>query len=391
MKRIVSLILILVIICLSISPALAAEEDEEEVYSVNESVMAYYIWLLLSSWGISINTGTPAQYNQTIEDKIIDWVMEYLETLPSAYTISTWIAPWQASMDYWGNFQGNASMLEDVEDFGEWLINFLALTDDDTVTINPIETLNGIQLFKFNEYYLCDSVGGEITMIYMETSTMWGESVPRYWFVAYNTDNNTYQIVFLNSVSGSKSLQSAYYNASAVRVDYQSQSVYINSGPVAGGYYYSSYGSWTPKGIPEGANYYSGTWTEFQAWMQNASIIVSGDLDIITSEIELPTDNPSYTPGDSITIVDNEPGYSVINFPDNLKVSNLPAIISEGAVPDPQFSGVFAPVSALISAMVPAITIVQGIAFELPDIMITFFLAMCGCLIFFGFVRKMME
>lgn len=391
MKRIISLVLIMVIICLSISPALADEGEEPVSYPVNESVMAYYIWLMLSSWGITIGTTSPATYNPTVEEKIIDWVMQYLAELPSAYTISTWIAPWQASMDYWGNFQGNSSMLEDVEDFGEWLVDFLSLTDDEVHIVDPVVSLDGITLYDYGTNYQCISVNGNPYYVYMWINARNGSPLPIHWFVSYNTDTEDY---YINHISYSETaflFQFKIYDGSGVELSAGGGTV-RTYGPNAHGYSASLNNAITAIGaIPSGCVYYSGDQDEIAAWWQNAQITTIGDLKVLTSTIVLPSDDPAYTPGDSITIIDDQPEYQVINFPDNLKVSNLPAIISEGTVPDPQFAGVFAPVSALISAMVPAITIVQGIAFELPDIMITFFLAMCGCLIFFGFVRKMME
>ena len=97
---------LLIFSCLA--PALATDTPpaplDEGTNAVEEALITYYIWLCMRAWGIEVTYGDVDGYCQEISDQMMNWIFEYLEDTPSIYSINTWIAPWQANLDYWVNY-----------------------------------------------------------------------------------------------------------------------------------------------------------------------------------------------------------------------------------------------------------------------------------------------
>lgn len=364
-------------------------EDYLSQVEMNNKTMARFIWLLLNSWGIRITYQELEEYNEYVEQHIIEWVIEYLISLPSSYTIDQWIAPWQVGYDYWGNFRGNANMLEDVQEFADWLVDRLSLEDNSTKVINPVMSLGAYNLYELNTWYYADRGNSPPAYIYIQSGMNNGTS-PDYYFVWRDTRDNSYNLVFLKNLSWAGQL--------AVRLTNDIQD--IDTQTVG---YRTSTQSWASQSVapwwiwvvnfnnyyPFGATYFSGDNVEFGSFMRNATVTYEGDVKVITGSIVLPPDNPTYTPGDGITIIDGEPTYEEITF--SGEITNLPAIVSTGEIDNPEIDQIYTNIPALVEEAGSSMEIFRQIIFRLPDGVLIALYAMLSAGVIFGFLRLMRE
>ena len=116
-----------------------------------------------------------------------------------------------------------------------------------------------------------------------------------------------------------------------------------------------------------------------------------GNSKFVTSTINLPTTDPAYTPGDSLTIVDGHPQYSVIDWSGEVTVSNLPAIVSTGRIKDVGLIDAFRPISSLVSAYNDTMHLIVTISYELPVEIWLLAFAIIGGTILFGVLKIMRE
>lgn len=159
LKSSLCIIMVMAVLCLSMT--VYADDPEpsptpipqDPISAINESVMSYYIWLCMRAWGIDIKYQDMDSFMDEVDQVIVDWVIEYLQSLPSAYSISTWIAPWQGDYDYWGNLRLNSSALEDIQDFVNWLIGEKDIVDNSSQIVDAVQVVGGIAIRKFDTYY----------------------------------------------------------------------------------------------------------------------------------------------------------------------------------------------------------------------------------------------
>lgn len=396
---------LLIFSCLA--PALATDTPpaplDEGTNAVEEALITYYIWLCMRAWGIEVTYGDVDGYCQEISDQMMNWIFEYLEDTPSIYSINTWIAPWQANLDYWGNYQFNDSLLEDVQDFVDWLCNLLGATDNSTIIINPNYVIGGYNLYESNKWYEIDTAGQYTAMYddfgYFRINT--GNQTVKFFVVFYNdamqfmlVDNTAWSIDYtllitddFHNIGRAGSGSQGYYNVNGQGVYYNAISFPYNS---------SNNAIWYPSG---GTYFYSNAnwqnWssynTDIKQFMNTAVITEIGDTKVICSDIILPVDNPDYTPGDSIHIVDNQPDYLQIEWNGEVTVSNLPAIVSTGTVQEPGLQDAFSPIIAVIDYSADAIAAIVGIMYEFPEEVIIPIYALMGAIIVFGTIKLMRE
>ena len=147
-------------------------ELDDGIPNIFETLVPYYVWLCMRAWGIEVTYQNFREYTDEVGQQIWQWIIEYLGTLPSAYTIDQWIAPWQSSYDYWGNYQFNSSALEDIQEFVQWLITKLWLTDNSTYYVDGTESLGGYTLYKPEIYYVINNPSDNKIYLYTITQKL---------------------------------------------------------------------------------------------------------------------------------------------------------------------------------------------------------------------------
>lgn len=125
--------------------------------------------------------------------------------------------------------------------------------------------------------------------------------------------------------------------------------------------------------------------------MNNATIENVGDINIITADIILPIESPDYTNGDSITIIDGDPDYSIIEWDGEVTVSNLPAIVSTGTINDPGIGEFFGWIPTLVNTAKDSMEFFQQVIFMMPDQVLICMYAVLGAGVLFGILRLMRE
>lgn len=413
----VTICIVLVVSVLAMSLSVFAEDGVEVVQS-QEYLMAYYIWVFLSSIGIDVTYRDILEYNDYIQDTIIDWVIEYIADLieadsqPSNYSIAKWIAPWQASFDYWGNLQFNSTMLEDMQDFAQWLKRKFSLIDDDTVTINPVYRIDGTYTFyEFGKYYECMYQPGNIIsqnyVAIMEEDLVNGVNTDLVGYIPclienYSSNNNIDTYVFL-AISSYKPNQIIGIRTTGLTVEVQesfikASSIHYNSFQKQnnGDYYIANAGKspllqngnenqWL---VPNG-NHWSGDYNSFVTFINNLEIETIGDVKVVTLDIEFPVDNPDYNEGDGVIIVDGDPLYKPIVF--SGEITNLPAVVSAGTIENPHLEEAYRPIQGLITYSKDGIGVITSLLYELPDEMIYMWYGLLASIVVWGMIKLMRE
>lgn len=406
----VAICIVLIVGVLAMSLSVFAVDFTDRVNSY-EYLWAYYIYQFLSSIGIDVTYRDIVGYTDEVQDTIIDWVVNYIADLieadsqPSNYTIAQWVAPWQAEYDYWGNLKYNSTMLEDMQDFAEWLKQKFSLVDNTTVVINPVITLGNYQLYEPNKVYIAARYpNGTPLGIYLSLQIT---TQAPYYFIYTLTDydagmpyfcllNNPLDQAFSITGEGNALRFSDDLNTWSLATTVSSgNSATTFRGYTTGTTQYMS--SSMNRQIPQDANVWVGTRREFAAFLANAELNIEGDVKFVTSNIVLPEDNPSYTPGDGMTIIDGVPEYSVINI-DNVTVDNLPAIITQGKIPDvsndeenPGFSVPWQAINGLIQYVAAPAGAIMALVNEAPVEGVIMLYALIGGIIIFGMIRIMRE
>lgn len=402
-KIAVSLLLTASLLCCSVS---VFAYDGADIINSREYLWAYYIWQFLHSIGIDVTYQGILEYTDYVQDTIIDWVIQYIadeieaDSQPSNYTISKWVAPWQAGYDYWGNLQYNSTMLEDMEDFAEWLKSKFSLIDDSQVIVNPMYSVDGYQLYQFNTYYPCEWSNGEPYdgFMYMSVDHVQGMTEPLgYFFEQHNNrghiETNAYMVARIAIANGSYEINVLKINGEEQRLTGASYSQYwyVSNNSYYYNYFYTlsyPYDTGVILWIP-GDNAIFESYNEVASFLQGLKVVETGDMTIVTSTISMPSYDPSYTPGDGVTIVNGEPIYEEITF--SGEVTNLPAIVSTGTIENPEVDQIYTNIPAFFQMANDTMYSIKQIVFRMPDEVLISIYAVLAVGVLFGFLRIMRE
>lgn len=420
-KSALCIVMVMGVLCLSFSvyavdPAptpIPTDALDDGFVAVQDAVMSYYIWLTLRAWGINIQYNEMDEFNDYVDSLIVNWVMEYLESLPSAYTISTWIAPWQASYDYWGNFRFNNSALEDMQDFADWLVDKFDLTDNETTIVDGVKTVNGATVYDSNKIYASNQEFSKDGNDYIgfatssELETIGTNSLP-YYCVFHNPTHDTYTFLMFRPVGNTSEVP--YY----VGMQTNGTISWIQSGGSGGwgtGYPYERFGyqfgfkgpySFGTNGpvLPanftaiEYANGDPNIWNDIYYWLyslQSFNIEFEGNQKIVVTEMSVPIEGEDYQPGDSVEIVGDDAIYINLEWDGEVTVSNLPAIVSTGTVENPQLGNLFNWIPTFVDMASDSMDFFKQVIYMMPDQVLVCIFAVMGAGVLFGILRLMRE
>lgn len=414
LKITVCLLLCVGVLCLSVS--VYAVDEGDRIVS-EEYLWAYYIYEFLHSIGIDVTYQGVIGYVDEVQDTIIDWVVNYIGDLieadsqPSNYSIAQWIAPWQASYDYWGNLKYNSTMLEDMQDFASWLKSKLSLIDNNEIIINPVYSVNGTYtLFKYNTWYDASYVnsGGEYNgyiAMDLEPGIAWSSNMLLGYVVCgildyYGGGYTRYVAVHIaydvptsssgRAVSsyglmndGSKEMIGSSGLPARSAWNSTTQGLYSYSANYAF-HENDSHDFYVPNG-----DYFEGTLNQFNDFLTNLQIQEIGDIKVVTYNVVLPIEDPDYSSGDGVTIIDGVPQYGEVTF--SGVIDNLPAIVSTGVLENPEIDQIYTGIPAFLDYAQDSITFMKQIVFRMPDEVLIALSAVLSAGVIFGFLRIMRE
>lgn len=407
-KIAISLLLAISLFCCSFS---VYAYDEGDRVTSQEYLWAYYIYEFLNSIGIKIEYRGIIEYINEIQDTIIDWAIEYIadeieaELMPSNYSIAKWVAPWQAGYDYWGNLQFNSTMLEDLEDFATWLKAKFSLINDDVIVVNPVYSLNGYQLYNYNQWYPCEYSDGTPYQDYINVNYTIEQGSTRplgFFFVRYQHAQGhmvceCYSVaVTINNMGSNRIGVYAMDDGGDInRVSLGAQPADQFWNLSSGGVYYTTNNFVAKPGTGEllwipGDNVTDLTLSQIRnQFLPNLEVVQEGDIRIVTATISMPSLDPTYEAGDGMTIVDGEPVYEEIVF--SGEVTNLPAIVSTGEIANPEIDQIYTNIPALVDEAGDSMEIMRQIIFRMPDGVLIALYGLLSAGVIFGFLRIMRE
>lgn len=406
----VTICVMLVVSILAMSLSVFAT-DGVEVVQAKEALVAYYIWQFLQAVGIDVTYRGILEYGDFIQDTIIDWVIEYIGSLiqadlvPSNYNINQWIAPWQAEYDTWGNLQYNSTMLEDMEDFADWLKSKFSLIDDDHITVSGSDRIvfeNGVTFYEISpnirQYayayipaYTDSENGWEY--VYFKASTQ--TNVPMYMSY-FKLDNQDYiRQIFISTIDQTLNYYIGCIYDNDYRYSQESVRTRYNRFPTIGNntvttQWYLNYngGYLDTQFIPaEPDTVY--TQTEIREALTGIYEVETDGVAIDTYDILFPSDDPGYTTGDGVTIVDGVPNYGELTFSGT--VTNLPAIVSTSVISNPHLEEAYRPIQGLITYAKDGIGVCTSLLYELPDEMVYMWYGLIASIVVWGMIKLMRE
>lgn len=92
-----------------------------------------------------------------------------------------------------------------------------------------------------------------------------------------------------------------------------------------------------------------------------------------------------------MTIIDGQPDYSVIQFPDTISVDNLPAVVSTRKIENPHLEDAYRPIQGLINYAKDGISVCTALLYELPDEMVYMWYGMIASIVIWGMIKLMRE
>lgn len=413
----VAICVMLIVGILAMSLSVFAVDWGDRVVA-QEYLWAYYIYQFLHSIGIDVTYQGILEYTDEVQDTIIDWVVNYIADLIEAdsqlsnYSIAQWIAPWQADYDYWGNLRFNSTMLEDMEDFADWLKSELSLIDNNQIVVNPVYTLGGYNLYNVNTWYVAEwrttspanseymvwrinveNYTGDLFVLPCEYTDSWGLVVMTdNGNITYNSQfqikyssNMASETLFMGNGMGNPMTSNIYGLKYWVLYGVRNQTFPL---PAGGNRFVSDE---SMSGQLDNAN------SDLRQFMDVAKIQRIGDVAIVTATIMPPSIDPSYTEGDGVTIINGVPEYGVINI-DDVTVDNLPAVITQNNIPDigndgdnPGFSVPWQYINGLIEYVAAPAGAIMALVNEAPVEGVIMLYALIGGIIIFGMIRIMRE
>lgn len=368
------------------------------IAEMDKQTMTYYIWLCMKAWGINLTYDESTEFQQAISDQIDNWVLDYIAEQPSIYSVATWIAPWSAALDMWGNYKFNNNLLDDVQDFVDWLVIKLGLIGGNTNTvIGDNYAINGIYpLYKANQWY--DSILYDGTYVnptdigYQILDT--NVSDVQYFYI-YRTDLNDYVQVYIFNTTSFQAGWTNYVRFS-MYTDIDEQ-IYV-----ATQYFDPSFLSTSTYGVKymgmqgnncrirprifDGPEMNSNQVLNFYSDMR---LVAVDGMTVNTADLLLPADDPNYTNGDGMVVVDGTPQYGEVSF--SGEITNLPAIISTGTLENPEIEQIYTNIPPLVEEASGSMEIMRQIIFRMPDEVLIALYALLSVGVIFGFLRIMRE
>jgi len=396
---VVSLLLITSLLCCSVSVFAVTDWEEiqttlEESQELSNLEYTYIIWYVLQSWGIDVTIDEISGYNDAVATWMSSAIQDYLEQFPSLGTFNQWVFPWLVGFNSQGILQGNETFLEDVQDFADWLVVNFALVSDSTEIVQ--EGMHYVMDDDGNKWFAPPQ--GQLTQL--NTPLAEFNHPPDYEYLEYSPVysfyNGTCKIRMFN-----KSVYNERYHYWMYKLGYEisydggltwspAETGWGNNvnSVVLGFFYY------TGNEHDDGVYLYSRTNVSangnvtfqynfshlMQAPQSDASVV------IVTNTIDIP-DNP----GTDIVIIDGEPQYIEVTFPDSINVSNYPSIISTGTISNPELDNLYGYAPNFFEAAEGGMSLFKQIIFQMPDEVLYCLYTMLGLGILFGMLRLMRE
>lgn len=402
-KIAVSLLLTVSLLCCSVSvfaddvqptntPYPGTEDHPLMVRNFDE--IAFIVWQLLESWGIKITYQDISSYTSDVEELIINWIWEFLDEQPSIETIYAWVLDWWFGTDFWGNLVVNDTLLEDVEAFAGWLERKYGLIDNDNLVINPKYAVNGVTLFNLNTYYQAVNKSDLLPnsnwfAIKVDTDEQNNSNNGVLGFFFVHTHINTYECFFISYSNGN--YVATQYGLTYETVEEWAGQVNVSNWTLNVNNYYYGFSSFHPNMILAGDYFQSKSWNDELQFLNNLQVENIGDYKVVTAEIEFPVENPNYSPGDGMTIVDGQPDYGQVTIPDSISVNNLPAIVSTGTIENPEVDQIYTNIPAFFQMAGDTMNGFKQILFRMPDEVLICLYAVLSIGVIFGFLRIMRE
>lgn len=364
----------------------------------NDGTVAFLTWQILDSWGIKVQFGNIYEFTTDVQNQIQEWIWEYLDNQPSPLTVAAWTLDWLWGTDFWGHLVGNNSMLDDLQDFADWLTRKFNLTDNSTVHVTqpgynmggyilyntPVAIPNNHGDIKFyvepgnsNSYVFFVRNSRRPSLSWFVLSLEEGD----YYTIKELTNNNTYlstdvDITFHNDNS------TIYYEKLGHNEAIGNDPDMVNLSQ------FEVYDAESTVGLTQ-TGFTKNITTFFDEF--NTITYENKSISILTRTINLPDSDPDYSPGDSITIVDNEPDYSIVDWDGSVNVSNLPSIISTGTIDNPELDQIYTNIPPLIEEAGSSMEIFRQIIFRMPDGVLIALYALLSAGVIFGMLRIMRE
>lgn len=381
--RVIAIIMVITVLFSTVS-VFADEEvqitDVSYAQDIWDSLILDYVIKTLHAWGIYVS----ADQIEMWETQLMEYIYEYLESIPSIGGFARWIAGWSFSSDYWGNTIGNKSFLEDLEDFVNWLINKLGLVSGDDLTLpSNAYSLGPITVYTFPLYMINidNSHNVELRQIRADVANVYAAITGEHSIidmkqgstatVAYNWyDTNGQQLLNgslthgLNTTLGSWKVNSKTHDTNVAGNSSQYTVVF-----------------------QEGYKVYNEE-TVFDA-IKNNSFVTSQGLTIHARDIMLPSQDPDYTPGDSILIDgDGQAIYITIEWPESIAVNNLPAVIARNNINNPGIASIWHYVTDTVDNFDDGVNLVRGVIYSVvPSPYLLLAYAALVLLLVFGLIK----
>lgn len=371
----------------------------------NDETAAFLVWQLLQSWGIDIQYQNISQWTGDVQDLIQNWIYDFLGDQPSIESVGAWIADWLFGTDFWGNLVVNQTLLEDVQDFADWLVDKYDLTDNSTEIIDPVYTASGYTFYQTDTWYNAILANGEIPDNVRAFNFITTQGNVSGYIIVRNTEyefnqSSGWGVVALSNINpnGTTYLKRTYSLSDGTQQSTTTLSFSSFTLSSQGWYYRWRQGALTPDyGTDQTAivkpygSYFEGTGQEIVNFLNNITVVTQGDIKFVISIINLPDTDPAYTPGDSLTIIDGQPDYSEVDWDGTVTVGNLPAIISTGSLENPEIDQIFTNIPPLVEEAGNSMEIFRQIIFRMPDGVLIALYALLSAGVIFGLLRIMRE
>lgn len=396
-KLVVSLLLAISILSCSFSvyavEGTAPPVGDNWLLVSNDETAAFLVWQLLQSWGIDVQYQNISQWTGDVQDLVQNWIYDFLGDQPSIESVGAWIADWLFGTDFWGNLVVNNTLLEDVQAFADWLLDKYDLSSNEDIVVNPVYSVGGYTFYQFGISYAVNQSIAENPFEAIKFSLEQGNASG--YMIFKNTDmddrpNSQWGFVLLSNLNYSsvrlrmQIRENGSFNNGTL-VNFSHPSVSSN-----GWYYERNQGLIYRQGVPEG-RYFEGSGSELIEFLRNVTVTMEGNIKIVTSLINLPDDDIGYSPGDSMTIIDGEPDYSVVDWDGTVNVGNLPAIVSTGRIENPEIDQIYTNIPPLVEEAGDSMEIMRQIIFRMPDGVLIALYAMLSAGVIFGILRIMRE
>lgn len=371
------------------TPTVPPQLDPNNPVTLQLEMASMYIWKMLDSWGIRVEASD--WWNAT--DDVLAWIKQMMIdfAIDSGVTVGQMIAPWLFNEDIWGNLIANDRAVSDINDFAVWLIAELGLTDNNEIYINPIYTVGGYYLYTTGVMYPAETSDGFESNLYtgIQKNFQGGSA---YYFKAKLTDYNKWVSVMLDTDNTAGMIQTYGFDGTMHQLG--SNQWWGKGTSNNNGLYYLSYDfPWVGNVqlLPTGKSYFEGTQDELNTFVRNALLQQEGNIAVVTSVIVLPSENPEYNEGDSLTIIDGIPEYEIIDWSGNVTVDNLPAIVSTDSIENPHLEEAYRPIQGLIEYAKDGMSVGTALLYELPDEMVYMWYAVIASLVIWGMIKLMRE